>query len=396
MNKKETIKRLYSDLDKDHHILGIAVGSGLSALNSVKGGADLLLLLNSGKFRQMGVSSLAGYLANKNSNEFTMEFAKNEILPLRLDVPLIFGFNATDPTIDIQEYLSEVKRVGFSGINNYPTVGLIDGVFANALEESGISFEKEVEAMKIAIKLDLFTIAFVFNNLQAKMMADVGVDVICVHLGFTKGGELGAKKGLSLVAAKEMINSIFNSPDVHGSFLKAAYGGPIIDEKDIEFIYKNTSIQGYIGGSTFERIPYEKSIKESINKFKNVDRISKQSNLNSNENIQHPAGYVNFVRNYIEINYMHEIQLKDIADSLFISHEYLSRLFKQEIGMSFQSYLITYRIDKFLELIITSPNLSLNDAASQVGYKNYSNFSKIFKKKMNDSPKSYLEKVINP
>lgn len=171
-------------------------------------------MLNSGRFRQMGRSSLAGFLPFYNSNDMVMEFASREIIPLVRDMPIIFGFNATDPTKDMESYIDEIKSRGFSGINNYPTVGLIDGELSKALEENGCHYLIEVEAIRIAHQKDMFTVAFVFNDMQAAQMIEAGADVICVHLGLTGGGLLGAKKfyrwKLQRLKQKKYLKNVMN------------------------------------------------------------------------------------------------------------------------------------------------------------------------------------------
>lgn len=208
VSREEIIKNLTLQIKINSHIIGVATGAGVTAKYAQRGGADLVLTLNSGRFRQMGRSSLAGILPFANSNDMVMGFALREVVPLIKDIPVIFGLNATDPKIKLDEYIDDIKNKGFSGINNYPTVGIIDGIFGEALEDAGCSYNLEVEAIKLAHKKNLFTVAFVFCKEQAMDMLEAGADVICVHLGLTEGGMLGAKKILSLEAAKEKAKSI--------------------------------------------------------------------------------------------------------------------------------------------------------------------------------------------
>lgn len=391
MNREEILMKMNQEIAENRNILGVAIGAGISAVNADRGGADFLMVLNSGKYRQMGVSSLAGYLAYNNSNDFTLDFAKQEILPRSLDIPLIFGLNATDPTINLKDYIQSLKDIGFSGINNYPTIGLFDGLFYEYIEESGILFDQEVEAIKIARDLDMFTIAYVFNASQAQKMVDAGADMLCIHLGLTHGGELGAKKFLSLVASRDLINDILQTIDIKNKkLLTAVYGGPIKDEKDAHFIFSNTAVKAFIGGSTFERIPYEYSLVNLTNEIKQAATPDDPVLKALNKYIESPQDYVEFMRTYIETHYSSKVTLKDISSILHVAQAYLSRLFKKEIGMSFQDYLINYRINMFLDVIHENPNIYINEAASLVGYVNYDHFSKIFKKKKGKSPKNYL------
>lgn len=163
-NRLDIISSLREQIKKDRSLLGVAAGNGMSAKYAEEGGADFILALSSGRFRQMGVSSLAGFLPYANSNEIVMDFASKELIPMMKRIPICFGINATDPTINLVDYIDEIKEKGFSGINNFPSVALFDGKFREALEEEGVSYLQEVEAIQIAHQKDLFTVAFVFNE----------------------------------------------------------------------------------------------------------------------------------------------------------------------------------------------------------------------------------------
>ena len=167
---QQILENLHREISVNQHILGVAIGSGLTAKYAVEGGADFLLVLNSGKFRQLGRSSFAGFLPYENSNGLVMEFGSREIMPLVKGIPIIFGLHATDPLINLETYIDYIESMGFDGINNYPSVGLIDGQFREALEESGISYQTEVDAIRIAHEKGLFTVAFVFDEQQAIQM----------------------------------------------------------------------------------------------------------------------------------------------------------------------------------------------------------------------------------
>ncbi|SNT25009.1 transcriptional regulator, AraC family [Anaerovirgula multivorans] len=390
LDKADIRKKFKKEIKDDRYIIGISVGAGISALNAVKGGADIILALNSGKYRQMGLSSLAGYLANSNSNNMVMEFGSKELIPLIKNVPIIFGLNATDPMINLRTYIKNIKNAGFHGINNYPTIGLIDGTIGNHLEINGISYDQEVEAIYLANKIDLFTIAFVFNVEQAKKMIQAGADMICVHLGLTRGGNLGAKQALSLVSAKNLTNDIFQVIDKEDRYIfKTIYGGPIQQEADVQFMYKNTTTMGYIGGSIFDRIPYEDAITRKTLEFKHVNRMNDPVLDTIELQYHHTYEYINFVKEYISKHYSEQINLSDLAQILHLSQSYLSRIFKENVGTNFTDYLITFRLDKFINIVTTFSNISNEEASRNVGYDNYSNFSKIFKKRYGQSPKNY-------
>ena len=194
--RNEILKRLRAQINVNGHIIGTVAGSGMTARYSAMGGADLLLALSAGKFRIMGRSSFSSYLCYGDSNTIVMDMGCNELLPIIKDTPVLFGLFASDPMINLYDYLQKIRENGFSGVVNYPTLSLIDGKFGEALSEEGNTYEKEVEAIKLAHFLDLFTIAFVVDAEQARKMTLAGADVICAHLGLTKGGFLGAKKYL--------------------------------------------------------------------------------------------------------------------------------------------------------------------------------------------------------
>ncbi|MFZ7103790.1 MAG: phosphoenolpyruvate hydrolase family protein [Peptococcaceae bacterium] len=283
MLSREKIRMgLEKSILQDQPVIGVAVGSGLSAKQAIEGGADLLLVLNAGRFRTIGVSSLGCMMPFANSNEMVMNFGTQEIIPRIKDKPIIFGVCATDPTINQDQLLDRIIFNGFHGLNNFPSVGLIDGIFRNVLEENNLGFAKEVELMTKAVARGLFTIAFVFNEAQAEEMAKINVDVICAHLGWTTGGETGVKQGISLQKGIELANRIFEvsnriNPDAFNMF----YGGPIKDPEQAKDFYNHTPAVGYIGGSSFERIPTEVSIKETTDRFKNFAKLKKE-----NENLK--------------------------------------------------------------------------------------------------------------
>ena len=204
------LQKLQTQLQNQEHIVGVVAGSGLTGMYAMMGGADFLLALSAGRYRMMGRGSYAGYYCYSNSNDMTMTFGVRELLPFLFHVPILFGLAANDPFIHLYEYLKEIKARGFFGVTNFPTITLIDGNFRLALEEEGNIYEREVEALGLAHHLGLFTIAFVTQVEEAKSMLLAGVDVICVHLGLTKGGFKGAKKYISLAEARKICDQIFS------------------------------------------------------------------------------------------------------------------------------------------------------------------------------------------
>ncbi len=388
MDRSEIIQRLQAQIRVNGHIIGAAVGSGMTAKYVAMGGADFLLALSAGKYRLMGRSSYAGYLACGNNNEIVMELGAKELFPILPNMPIFFGLFASDPTIHIYEYLKQIKQSGFSGIINYPTLSLIDGDFRQALSAEGTSFSTEVEAIRLAHVLDLFTIAFVTNREECQQMIEAGADVICVHLGLTKGGMMGAKRYFSLNEARSLTDDIFkfctdNYPDV----MRMIYAGTISTPADLEYIYQNTSCQGYIGGSTFDRIPTEKAILDTTRLFKSGSTGSTVM-TNFLKGSIYSSGYADFVKDYVGEHFDQPIQLRDLALVAHVSSSYLSIRFKKETGMNFTQYLIQYRMNKAKELL--GGKMNCREVAEKVGYLDYVQFSKIFRKHVGVSPRNYI------
>ncbi|GAU79529.1 sigma-54 dependent DNA-binding response regulator [Fusibacter sp. 3D3] len=297
------IEQFLRQVKLGNHIIGVASGAGSTAKYAEQGGADFLLALNAGKFRQMGRSSLAAFLPFCNSNQMVLEFAFKEIKPVIKKIPVFFGLNATDPTINLENYIEQLKELHFEGINNFPTVGLIDGQYREALEEMGYSYDLEVEAIRIAHEKDLFTVAFVFDETQAKAMLLAGADIICIHLGFTAGGMLGAKKVLSLEVAKSKVQNILAVCDaIRPNVIKMIYGGPVKMPVDVQYMYSDTKLMGYIGGSSFERIPSEKSIVNITRAFKITGTLSEDDLMvKMLEGITKHYDYVHFLRRKLAV-----------------------------------------------------------------------------------------------
>lgn len=395
-SRERVLKRLRAQIHINGHIIGVATGSGMTSKYTVMGGADMILALSAGKFRQMGRSSLASFLCYANSNDTVMEFATRELLPIIPETPVLFGLNASDPFIHLYEYIAQIKENGFAGINNFPTVGLIDGKFGESLEEEGVSYDREVEAISIAHFLNLFTIAYVFDEYQAEQMIRAGADVICVHLGLTSGGLMGAKKAISLERSAAIAGRIFKvcsamKPEV----LRMVYGGPIKTPIDMQYLYHTTSCQGFIGGSSVERIPAEKAIL-------NVTKAYKTSGcLDENDIVYkvlrgngHNYDYIDYVKQFVREHYRDPIYLSDLAVAAHISPNYLSTLFRKKEGCSFTEYLVRFRIERAAEIIAVE-RIPFVEAANMVGYTDYAQFCKMFKKYKGKSPSEYRQSNIN-
>lgn len=379
-------------LVENGHLVGVATGSGITAKYAIQGGCNLIMALNSGKYRSMGCGSMAGFLCYENSNDMVMDYARKELLRFGAEVPVIFGINATDPTRRLYDYIMEIKRIGFAGINNYPTVGMIDGQFCKALREDGIRFEQEVEAIRFAHYCGLVTVAFVFNAAQAEQMAQANADIICAHFGLTSGGYLGPRKVLTLESTRRAAMEIFDAVDaVDSGIIKMVYGGPIKTPIDAQYMYQGSACQGYIGGSAFERTPVEHAILEVTKNFIHDAQIIPTSKL---ERILFATpgqyDYIKFIKEYLHESYMHEIHLTELADMLHLSASYLSTLFRKEMGCNFQTYLLNLRMKKAKELICGEEKYSLVQVAQLVGYQDYAQFSKMYKKHHGHSPREDL------
>ena len=392
-DRKQILKQLKRQIKINKHIIGVAIGSGISARYVVKGGADIILVINAGKFRQMGVSSTACMLPFANSNSLVMQFGSKEIIPLVREVPVIFGLCATDPNLKLNSFLDEIKNNGFSGINNFPTVGLIDGLFREALEEQGISFDKEVEAIRIAREKDIFTVAFVFDKYQAEKMAEAGADIICAHLGFTEGGLLGVKKVKSLQTAVEIVNDIFSKViSINKDIIRVIYAGPVQTPLDVKYLYDNTEAMGYFGGSTFERIPIEEALVNTTRRFKNITDDEDRFTIEILDGVKKHYDYVEFIKEYIDRHYKEKISLDELASVIYISRTYLSSLFKREVGVTFPQYLTKFRINKAIELM-KYKGFRINEVSAMVGYNDPAYFNKTFKRAVGTTPYNYIMRI---
>lgn len=388
ISRQAILSSLNKTIKLNKPIIGVSVGAGISAKYATMGGADMILALNSGRFRQMGFSSLAGMLPYENSNRMVLEFGSREVLRVVKNIPVIFGLCASDPTINLSGFIDRIYSMGFSGINNFPTVGIIDGNYRLALEETGMGYDHEVKAIATARKKNIFTIAFVFDSEQAKKMADAGADVICAHLGFTRGGALGVKSYLPLEKAANVANEIFNTLEkINSHAIRMVYGGPIKTPKNANFIYNNTHAAGYIGGSSFERIPTEEAIIHITDEFKNQSDSCFINNTHVNDK---KYMYIDYIKSYISKHYSEEITFYRIADDLHLSRNYLSSLFKKEVGCTFQTYLTRYRI-KMAKEHMKIESIPISIVADKVGFNDLAHFSKTFKKHTGKSPTEYIK-----
>jgi predicted TIM-barrel enzyme len=270
--RDELVARLRSIRSKGRYVVAAGAGSGLSAKSAEKGGADMLLVFNSGYYRMHGHGSFSGLLAFGNANDIAMELGTRYVLPVVREVPVICSVFGQDGTRLIDRHLDKVMLEGFSGINNFPTMGLIDGDFRQQLELTGLGYDKEVEMVAIAARKNIFSMVYVFNEDEARRMAAAGADCIIAHVGLTVGGLVGTTKSLSIEESGDLTRRIMAAGNAERSdILWLAHGGPLATPKDFkEFLKFAPAVDGFVGASSMERIPTEQAIAGVVKEFKAI------------------------------------------------------------------------------------------------------------------------------
>ena len=271
ISRQEMLNRFNAQAELGRPIVGCGAGTGISAKMAEAGGADLIIIYNSGRYRMAGRGSLAGLMPYGDANGIVVEMAA-EVLPIVKNTPVLAGVCGTDPFRLFPVFLKQLKDIGFSGVQNFPTVGLIDGNFRANLEGTGMGYDKEIEAMALAHGLDLFTSPYVFDADQAKAMAKAGVDQLVAHVGLTTAGSIGAAVALTLDQAIERVLMIAEAGrSVRRDLLVIAHGGPF-DEPDSvgQALPRMPGIQGFFGASSIERLPTERAIRGQVQAFKNL------------------------------------------------------------------------------------------------------------------------------
>ena len=271
ISRDEALRRLRERIDQKIPIVGGGAGTGISAKFEEAGGIDLIIIYNSGRFRMAGRGSLAGLMPYGDANRIVIEMA-SEVLTVVKDTPVLAGVCASDPFRIIDKFLDEVKSVGFAGIQNFPTVGLIDGQFRANLEETGMGYDKEVELIRLARQKDLLTTPYAFNTSEAEQMAAAGADVIVAHMGLTTKGSIGAESGRTLDDSVRDVQAI--SDAAHGvskEVIVLCHGGPIAMPEDAEYVLQRTkSVDGFYGASSMERLPVETALTTQTEAFKAI------------------------------------------------------------------------------------------------------------------------------
>jgi len=270
--RDEVLHRLHATLERGEPIIAAGAGTGISAKFLEEGGVDLIIVYNSGRFRMAGHGSTAGLMAYCDANAVAMEIGEFEVLPVVKNVPVICGVHATDPRRRMWHWLVQVKAMGFSGVNNFPTHSIIDGNFRQILEETGMSFSKEIEMVALARKMQLFSIVYVATADESKAMAEAGADVIIAHVGTTIGGSIGVTSAAcSLEEAVTKTQSIAAAAKgVRSDIICLSHGGPIATPADAAYINERTDAVGFVGASSLERMAFESALVKLTREFKQI------------------------------------------------------------------------------------------------------------------------------
>jgi predicted TIM-barrel enzyme len=271
MERIETLRRLRDQICEGRAIIGAGAGNGLSAKSAEAGGADLIIIYNSGRYRMGGRGSLAGLLPYGNANDIVVEMG-SEVLPVVKDTPVLAGVCGTDPFRLMPQFITELKGMGFSGIQNFPTVGLFDGNFRQNLEETGMGFALEVDTIAEARRQDFLTSPYVFDEEQAQAMAAAGADILVAHMGLTTSGTIGAKTSLSMEESVKRVQAMRDAAvAVREDVIVLCHGGPIADVADAKHVLESTSgVSGFFGASSMERLPTEAAIAATLRNFKSL------------------------------------------------------------------------------------------------------------------------------
>jgi predicted TIM-barrel enzyme len=270
--RDEILNQLRARVAARSPIIGAGAGTGISAKFSERGGVDLIIIYNSGRYRMAGRGSLSGLMPYGDANAIVVEMAR-EVLPIVKDVPVLAGVCGTDPFRLMPVFLAELKRIGFDGVQNFPTVGLIDGVFRQNLEETGMGYAIEVEMIAEASRQQMLTCPYVFDGASATAMAEAGADVLVAHVGLTTSGTIGAQTALTLDEAAERVQTMRDAAvAVRRDILVLCHGGPIAEPADAAYVLQHThGIAGFFGASSMERLPTEVAIEEQARRFRSLE-----------------------------------------------------------------------------------------------------------------------------
>ena len=269
--REEVLARLRQNIADGIPIIGAGAGTGISAKFEEAGGVDLIVIYNSGRFRMAGRGSLAGTMPYGDANAIVMDMA-GEVLTVVEDTPVLAGVCGTDPFRQMDVFLREVEAIGFSGVQNFPTVGLIDGLYRQNLEETGMGYGEEVEMIRTAHEMGLLTTPYAFNPAEGEQMAAAGADIVVAHAGLTTKGAIGATTALTLAESVGFVQAICDAArGVSEEVIVLCHGGPISEPEDAEYVLQNTrGVDGFYGASSMERLPVEVAITEHVKKYKTI------------------------------------------------------------------------------------------------------------------------------
>jgi len=270
-DRKQILESLRRQISSGDPIVGAGAGIGLSAKSIEAGGGDLIIIYNSGRFRMAGRGSLAGLMPYGNANDIVLEMA-NEVLPVVKRTPVLAGVCGTDPFRNIASFLGQLKGLGFAGVQNFPTVGLIDGQFRANLEETGMGYDLEVDMIRQARELDLLTTPYVFNVEESRKMAEAGADILVAHMGLTTSGTIGATSGKTLDESVKLVQEIRDAAvKINPDVIVLCHGGPIAKPEDARYVLQKTEgVHGFYGASSMERLPVEDAIANITKEFKQL------------------------------------------------------------------------------------------------------------------------------
>jgi predicted TIM-barrel enzyme len=270
-SRTQALERLHGQLAGGSAIVGAGAGTGLSAKCAEAGGVDLIIIYNSGRYRMAGRGSLAGLMPFGDANAIVVEMA-SEVLPVVRDTPVLAGVCGTDPFRLMPVFLRQLRDIGFAGVQNFPTVGLIDGTFRQNLEETGMGYALEIEMIGAAHELDLLTTPYVFSPDDARSMTGAGADVLVAHMGLTTGGTIGAATGKTLDESVELVQAIRDAAvEVNPDVIVLCHGGPIAEPDDAAYVLERTKgVAGFFGASSMERLPTEIAMTETVRRFKQL------------------------------------------------------------------------------------------------------------------------------
>ena len=271
MNRKDALERFRAQIAGGSAVIGAGAGTGLSAKCAEAGGVDMIIIYNSGRYRMAGRGSLAGLMPFGDANAIVVEMAA-EVLPIVKDTPVLAGVCGTDPFRVMPVFLRQLKDIGFSGVQNFPTVGLIDGTFRRNLEETDMGYALEVETIRAAHELDLLTTPYVFSPEDARAMTNAGADVLVAHMGLTTGGSIGAETGRTLDDSVGLVQAIRDAAvEVRKDVIVLCHGGPIAEPDDAAYVLERTTgVAGFFGASSMERLPTEIAMTQTARRFKSL------------------------------------------------------------------------------------------------------------------------------